>query len=98
MCEAMVIVLRFVDQKWQLQQRVVRLMLLAKSLKGVEVARQLIMCPSNELGIASDQLLAAMRDRAAVNGLAIRTLSIVYPSLLDVGCFSHTLDHVGDNI
>lgn len=43
-------------------------------------------------------LLAAMRDRASVNNVAIRTLSIVYPKLLDVGCFSHTLDHVGEKL
>ena len=27
----------------------------------------------------------------------MHTLKIVYPSLLDVACFSHTLDHVGDH-
>lgn len=39
--EAMAVVLRFVDSEWQIQQRLVRLMLLAKSLKGEEVAREL---------------------------------------------------------
>lgn len=97
-CEAMVVVLRFVDDNWCLQQRVVRLMLLAKSLKGEEVARQLIMCLSNQLGITSNQLVAAMRDRASVNTVAIQTLKIVYPYILDVGCFSHTIDHVGEKI
>ena len=53
-CEALVIVLRFVDEKWNFQQRVVRLMLLAKSLSGEELARQLIVCLSTELGINSD--------------------------------------------
>ena len=32
----------FVDEKWSVQQRVVKLMLLAKSLTGEEVARQQI--------------------------------------------------------
>ena len=48
------------DADWQIQQRVVRLMLLAKSLTGEEVARQLIMCLSNELSVSSNQLVAAM--------------------------------------
>ena len=39
-----------------------------------------------------------MRDRASVNDVAIRTLNIVYPKLFDVGCFSHTLDHVGEKL
>ena len=41
-CEALVILVRFVDEKWNIQQRVVKLMLLAKSLTGEEVAHQLI--------------------------------------------------------
>ena len=40
-------------------------------------------------------LLAAMRDGASVNSVAMRTVSIVYPSMLDIGCVSHTLDLVG---
>ena len=36
------ILVRFVDEKWNIQQRVVKLMLLAKSLTGEEVAHQLI--------------------------------------------------------
>ena len=33
-----------------------------------------------------------MHDRAACNGIAMRTLKIVFPALVDVGCFSHMLD------
>ena len=51
-CEAMVVVLRFVDDSWNINQRVVRLMLLAKSLTGEEVARQLITTLSTDLGIS----------------------------------------------
>ena len=59
-----------------MQQCVVRLMLLAKSLKGEEVARQLIMCLSNQIGITSNQLVAAMRDSASTNNVAIQTLKM----------------------
>ena len=31
-----------------------------------------------------------------MNSVAMSTLKIVYPTLLDVGCFSHTLGHVGE--
>ena len=98
-CEALVILVRFFfDEKWNIQQRVVKLMLLAKSLTGEEVARQLIVSLTTELGIESDLLIAALRDRASVNNVAIRTLSIVFPEVLDIGCFSHTLDHVGEHM
>ncbi len=97
-CEALVVVLRFVDEHWNLQQKVVRLMLLAKSLTGEELARQLIICLSTDLGVRSDRLIACMRDRASVNNVAVRTIKIVYPQVFDIGCFSHTLDLVGEHI
>lgn len=37
-----------------------------------------------------------MRDGASVNNVAIRVLSIIYPKIMDVRCFSHTLDLVGE--
>ena len=37
-----------------------------------------------------------MHDLAAVTTVAMNTVSIVYPNILDVGCMSHTMDHVGD--
>ena len=39
-----------------------------------------------------------MRDRASCNNVAVRFLKVIFPRLLDVGCFSHTLDLVGDKI
>ena len=95
-CEATVIVLRFVDNDWCIQQRVARLMLLAKSMSGEELARQLILCLSTELGITGDRLLASIHDRASVNNVAMQTLKVIYPDVVDIGCFSHTLDLVGE--
>ena len=61
-CEAMVVVLRYVSSDWVIRQKVCRLMLLEKSMCGEEVARQIITVLSTELGIASNLLIAAMRD------------------------------------
>ena len=36
-----------------------------------------------------------MRDRASVNGVAMRTINVVFPDMIDVGCYSHTIDLVG---
>ncbi len=57
-----------------------RLKLLAKSTTGEEVAQQIIVVLSTELGINPQFIVAAMRDRA---------IKIVYNQLLDVGCFFH---------
>ena len=96
--EALAIILRFVDRSsLKIHQRLVRMQLLAKSLTGEEVARELLSVLSTEYGVVSSNLLAVMRDRASVNSVAVRTLKVLYPNILDIGCFSHTIDHVGDN-
>ena len=94
LCEAMAIV-RFIDSNWLIQQRLIRFQLIAQSMSGEQVARELITALSIQYRISSSSLLAAMRDRASVNDVAIRTIKVIYPALLDVGCFSHTLDLVG---
>ena len=93
--EVLAVVLRYVDG-WKIVQRLVRLEFLAKSLSGEEVARELIDILSVSFSIHSHQLLVAMRDGASVNSVAMRTLSVIFSNVLDVRCFSHTLDLVGD--
>ena len=70
-------------------QTLVKLQLLAKHMNGEEVAREVLSVLSIELGIQSSDLLAGIRDRAAVNNVAMRLISVMCPTVLDVGCFSH---------
>ena len=97
-CEAMVIGLRYIIEDWVIQRCICRLMLLAKSMTGEEVARQIIMVLSTELGITSALLVGCMHDYASVNEVAMRMLKIVYNQVVDIGCFSHTLDHIGERM
>ena len=92
--EVLAVVVRYIDG-WEIQQRLVRLEFLTKSMSGEEVARELMNILSVMLGVES-RLLAAMRDRASVNNAAMRVVSVVYPNVVNVGCFSHTLDIVGE--
>ena len=94
--EAMAVVIRYIDSSFTIKQRLIRLQLLAKSMSGEEIAREIIASISTQFGIASNQVVAMMHDRAACNGVALRTLKVIYPQLVDVGCFSHTLDLVGE--
>ena len=73
-CEAMVVIIWFVDDSWNICQRVVCLMWLASSLKGEEIARQLISTFSIDLGILSHLVLASMRDKVSVNDVAMTNL------------------------
>ena len=38
-----------------------------------------------------------MQDRASVNSVAMNTVKIVYLNAIDVGCFSHAFDRVGEH-
>ena len=97
-CEAFVIVLRYLTDDWELKQCIGWLKLLDKSMTGEEVAQQIIVVLSTVLEIPPQSIVAAMRDRASVNDVAMKTIKVVYNQLLDVGCFSHTLDHVGERM
>ena len=98
MGEVLAIVLRFVTCEWSIEQCLIKVQLLSKSLKGEEIARELIHTWSTEYSIGANNLLAAMRDRASSNGVAMKTLMVLYPNLVDIGCFSHTIDRVGENL
>ena len=94
--EVFVAVVRFIAE-WIIEQRLIRLQLLTESMTGEEIARELVSILSVEYSISVDRLLACMRDRAASNNVAMRTLKVLYPNVLDIGCYSHTIDHVGEH-
>ena len=95
-CEAFVVVLRYLTDEWELKQCVGRLKLVLKTMTGEEIAQQIIVILSTEYGISSNLIVAALRVRASVNDVAMRTIKVVYNELLDVGCFSHPSNHVGN--
>ena len=69
--EAMVIILRFVDKDWIIQHRLIGLQLLAKSMTGEKIARELISVLQVQYDVDSSSLIAAMHDRASVNNIAM---------------------------
>eukprot|EP00112_Aurelia_sp_Birch-Aquarium-sp1_P014586 Seg3162.1 transcript_id=Seg3162.1/GoldUCD/mRNA.D3Y31 product="hypothetical protein" protein_id=Seg3162.1/GoldUCD/D3Y31 len=93
--EALAIVIRFIDKNWNIQERLVRLETLAKSLKHQELAQRLIQCLAVDYSIQPNFILAAMRDGAAVNEAAINQIKFYFPSIFNVTCFSHVVDTSG---
>ena len=94
----MAIVFRYVDDSRVIQQRLICLKMLEKSMTGEEIAQVVMDTLSREYNIPPTCLLACMRDRASVNNVAVRFIKVLYANAFDVGCFSHTLDLVGDKI
>ena len=58
--EALAIVLRYVDDGWKINQTLVHLQIVVKSLSGEELARELISMLSVQHSIGTQQLLAAL--------------------------------------
>ena len=94
--ELLGVVVRFIDSGWCIQQKLIRLKMLAKSLTGDEIARELINTLSVDYGVKSENVVAIMHDCASANNAAMRTLKVLYPAVLGIGCFSHTLNRVGE--
>lgn len=95
--EAIAIVVRYVDENWVIQQRLVRIDVVAKSVTAVQLSRVLMECLFTRLQLRGQQILAIVRDGVSVNGAAINNMRPFLPNALDVVCFSHTLDNVGDH-
>lgn len=93
--EALAIVVRFVDDRWNVQQRLVKLEVLARSVNAPQLAQRLIQCLAVDYSIQPNQLLAAMRDGASVNEAGLQQISFYFPNIFNVTCFSHTIDNVG---
>lgn len=53
---------------------------------------------STELRSPSSFVIAASRDRAIVNDVAMQRVKVVNGSILYISCFSHTMDHVGEHV
>lgn len=93
--EAVAIILRYVQEDFRPTQRLIRLEVLAKSLKGDELAQKLLSCLAVDHKFGANAIIGGMRDGASVNGAALRQLKFFYPNLFDIVCFSHTIDNVG---
>ena len=65
--EALAIIVRFIDKDWNIQQRPLKLEILAKSMNVEEFAQRLIQCLAVDYGMQPNHLLAAMRDGASLN-------------------------------
>ena len=95
--EAIVILVRFVDDDWNIVQQLIRIDICAKAVNGDQLAQVLNECLSIEYGVRGESLIAAMRDGASVNQAALNRIQFIFPKTFNVVCFSHTLDNVGNH-
>ena len=85
--EALVIVVRFFHEDlYNLSQRLIRLQVLAKALKGEKLAQRLIFCLAVDYNFGSRVVFGeeGVRDGASVNGAAVRNVKFSYEDLFYV--------------
>ena len=95
--EALAIVVRYIQQDLKPTQRLIRLEVLAKALKGEQLVQRLMSCLAVGYKFGPGAIIGGMREGASVNGTALRQLKFFYADLFHVVCFSHTLDNVGSH-
>ena len=95
--EALAVIVRYVQENFQPTQRLIRLDILAKALKGEELVQRLMSCLAVDYHFGPTAIIEGMRHGASVNGAALRQLMCFYPKLFDVVFFSHTIDNVGNH-
>ena len=82
--EALAVLVHFVNEEFEIVQRLVRLHVLAKSLSANELARDIITILCTGLQIPASTIIYAIRDGASVNGAAMRTMKeVMFPSTYD---------------
>ena len=80
---------------WVVKQQVCGL----RHLTGEEVARLLVGILSAELGVTHMQFFGSCNVAQSIcQSVAMSIVSILYNHLFDVRCFSHSLDHVGEQM
>jgi len=94
--EALAILVCYIDDSWKIQQQLLCIRLLTKSLAGEEVAHELIQVLSVNYSIPSNYLIAAMRDRVSVNSVVMKTVKIVYPKYLMLVALAIQLIELGN--
>ena len=96
--EALAIVVRFLQEDlYKPNQRAIRQELLAKALKGKELAQRLISCSAVDYNFGPRVVIGGRRDGASVNGATVRNVKFYYADLFYVVCFSYTIDNLGSH-
>jgi hypothetical protein len=69
----------------------------AASFNGAQLAKEMSKI-TFEMGIAPGDIVVAIRDRARYGKVAMDVLLPIWDNALDMECFAHTLNHVGEQL
>ena len=95
--ELMNAVARWISSDFYIMQRLVSLKTFARHMNGLQIAAFLTQLLLRDLGADIMNVIGFIRDSAAVNGAAVRTLCTTFTAAENLLCFPHTLQHVGEH-
>ena len=72
--EAIAVTVRFVNEQWEIIQRLVRIDIVAKFVAGTQLSQVLMESLFTDLQLQGTQVLAMITDGAAINRAAVRNL------------------------
>ena len=86
---AIIFKFRFVNNRWEVIQRLVRIDVVAKWVTAVQLSQVLMECLFTDLQLKGQQIKAVMRDGAAINGAALTNMQASMPSMVDGVFLTH---------
>lgn len=93
--ELLGVIIRFVCGKGLIHQRCAALNMYRRSFNGDELTRAIIAVLTTRYAIPFERWHYATRDGCAVNGAAVRNMTMLNPKLLDLICWSHSVNVAG---
>ncbi|CAB1100649.1 unnamed protein product [Ectocarpus sp. CCAP 1310/34] len=98
-CECFGIELRFIDQKGQVVQHVLKIEMLTKSMSARDIVGQVNDTLSEEFCLKASRCIGFMLDGCTANLLALDSLTQhIYRRSLGVSCFSHLFNNIGKRL
>ena len=74
--EALVILLRFISDGWEIVQRLIRLCVVGKSLNAQQLAREVVTCLATGYHLPPGSIVVMVQDGAAANSYRIFVASL----------------------
>ena len=83
-------------ENFDIIQKVIRISHLALAMSARDTMREMVKVLIQEFHMDPTRVLGYSHDCSSVNTLAMETMELIFFRAEDWPCFSHTLDHVGD--
>ena len=83
---------------WKIERKLLALRCFEHNFNGIELGGTIQGILQSDFQLDRTLVTAVMRDSAAVNGVACTILEQIFQQMVDMNCFSHTLDNVGHHL